>query len=170
MSLVEPVELVVEPCSSAEASVSEHSDYLAAAELLVVEQAAADTGLAERLAAAASVVAAPELVGKSTGTAAERPADEWQLEAADTQAERSGTAAAPVVEGRSTVAAAVDIAALDTGRPADSDSRKVLAVVGIADPVVASFAAELPGSASGTAGRNSFRSSTTSSHRRQSIG
>lgn len=138
---------------------SEHSDYLAAAELLVVEQAAADTGLAERLAVAASDVAVPELVGKSAGTAAERPAGEWRLEAEDTQAECSGTAAVPVVEGRSTVAA------LDTGQPADSDSRKVLVVVGIADPVVARFAAELSGSASKSAEPKSFRLSTTSSHR-----
>lgn len=154
-----PVELATERCSpdEAEQPVPEHSDCSTAA--VVAEPVAADIGTAEQL-----VVVLPELVGNSAGTAVEQPAYEWRPEAADTRVVPPDTEAVPepAAEVRSTVVSVAGTAALDTGRPVDSGSRKVPVVFGIAERVVARFAAELPGSASESEESKSFRLSTTS--------
>ena len=136
-----------------------HSGCLTAAvpEPKVVALAAADIGTAERL-----VVAGPDSVGKSAGTAA----DGLPLGVEGTLVEPVdiGAAAGTPAEVHTVVVAVAD-AALDTERPADSGSRMEPAVVGTAEPVDATVVVERPGSASESPERNSFRMHTSSSRR-----
>jgi hypothetical protein len=156
------VEQAVEPCSSAEAEqpVPERSgDWTAAA---VAAPVADGVDKAEQLAA---VVQAS--VDKSAGSEVERRADERQPAAVGKSAELPDTEAVPglAAEERSTVAVDIDAAEPGIEQPADSGSCTELVVVGTAEWAVATAAAELPGSASGSAGRNSFVTSMSSSRR-----
>ena len=121
----------------------------------VVEDPATDIGMAERL-----VVAEPDLVDKSAGTAA----DGLPLVVEDKLVVPVEAAAGRPAEVRIAVAVRAD-AALDTEWPADSGSRMVVAVFGTVDPVGATAVVARLGSASESAGRNSFLMSTSSSRR-----
>lgn len=157
-----PVEQAVEPCSSAEAEqpVPERPDDWTVA--AVAAPVADGIDKAEQLAA---VVQAS--VDKSAGTEVERRADERQPAAVDKSVELPGTEAVPerAAEERSSVAVDVDAAEPGIELPVDSGSRTELVVVGTAEWAVATTAAERPGSALESAGRNSFLTSMSSSRR-----
>lgn len=125
-----------------------------------VEQVAADTGMAERLA-----VARPGSVDKSVDTAA----DGLPLVIASKPVELAGTAAGTPAEVRIAVefGAVVELgagAALDTERPAGSGSCMEPADGGTSDLVGSTFVAAPPGNASESVERNAFLTSTSSSH------
>jgi hypothetical protein len=104
-------------------------------------------------------------VDKSAGTVVEQPADGRRPAAAGKSVELPDTEPVPglAVEVRSIVA--VDVGAAEPGieLPVDSCNRTELVVVGTAERAVATAAAERPGSASGSAARNSSRLNTVSS-------
>jgi hypothetical protein len=104
-------------------------------------------------------------VDKSAGTVVEQPADERRPEAVGKSVVLPGTEAVSglAAEVRSIVATDADAAEPGIEQPVDSGNRKELAVVGTAERAVATAAAELPGSASGSAARNSSRLNTVSS-------
>ena len=123
----------------------------------VVELVAVDTDTAERLVVAA--VVAPDSVGKSAGIAA----DGLPLAVEGTLVVLVDTEAAADTPAEVSIAAEVGVDSADIERPAGSDSRTELAVVGTAERVDATDSAERPGSAWASADRNSFLMSTSSS-------
>ena len=135
----------------------------------MVEQVAVGSDKAERPAAEAMVVvesvAAPSVSALALGdTSAGTAADGLPLVVEDRLAVPVDIVAAAGTPAEVHTVAVAD-AALDTERPADSGSRKELAVVGTAEPVDATDVVERPGSASESPKRNSFRINTSSSRR-----